>query len=168
MPPPRCAPDKVRAPLTNYCNLHPVSSRLFSYRDRDRPAHAIDPIASEPKLAWALPDLIRDRETHGPKDGRLRGGDPTFDDIELREQRVRGQREGEMFRTLRQLRTLRCYLRTPRCLQRDIRVFGGKRCIASMAGLLKRPVKIALVQLASGLSSLPLPSHLPHHFYTFE
>jgi predicted amidohydrolase len=32
-----------------------------------------------------------------------------------------------------------------------------------MAGLLKKPVKIALVQLASGLSPLPLPSHLPHH-----
>ena len=67
-----------------------------------------------------------------------------------------------MFRTLR-LRTLRCYLRTPRSLQRE--VFSGKRCIASMAGLLKKPVKIALVQLASGISPTlsihPFPIHYP-------
>jgi hypothetical protein len=64
-----------------------------------------------------------------------------------------------MFRTLRQLRTLRCYLSPPRCLHREILGLGGKRSIAGMAGLLKRPVKIALVQLASGLC-LPSLFHL--------
>ena len=55
-----------------------------------------------------------------------------------------------MFRTLR-LRTLRQILIRPSGIERSD-IYRGSRGIASMAGLLKKPVKIALVQLASGLS----------------
>jgi predicted amidohydrolase len=66
-----------------------------------------------------------------------------------------------MFRTLH-LRTLRRFL-TPRRFKYSEVYRGRGRGIANMAGLLKKPVKIALVQLASGLSPLPPPLNSTNH-----